>query len=382
MKSAIVVAALLSSSLLTAAQWLPNGATTGNIYYNNGYVGLGTSSPASRLHISTANSRETLRLYLDGNTTNYLSMWQGVGAAAIDPKGTGKLYLGYDQATDIYLSHAGGNVGIGTTAPQEKLHVEGNLYMGTNQVQFLSASGGNNRIQSAGGAGIFGAWIFKSRFDHIVLDAGENSANARAMYFKIGGADKMALDSDGNLGVGTAYPVSQLHVASDNTHSINLSRSNGTYGFRILRNATEGNVYFQIGNALNSWETKIKIGEGEGPNTKLILNPNGGSVGIGTENPGSYKLAVNGKIWTQEVNVTMTNPGPDYVFDKDYDLLSLSEIEQYILQHKHLPEVPSAKEMESDGVNLKEMNLLLLKKVEELTLHIIELEKRVKRVEN
>jgi hypothetical protein len=100
-----------------------------------------------------------------------------------------------------------------------------------------------------------------------------------------------------------------------------------------------------------------------------------GALGIGTTDPGSFKLAVNGKIWSQEVNVAMTNPGPDYVFEKDYDLLSLSELETYINQNKHLPEVPSAKEMEAEGLNLKEMNLLLLKKVEELTLHLIEMKK-------
>jgi hypothetical protein len=102
-----------------------------------------------------------------------------------------------------------------------------------------------------------------------------------------------------------------------------------------------------------------------------------GSVGIGTTTPGSFKLAVNGKIWSQEVNVAMTNPGPDYVFEKEYDLLPLSELETYINQNKHLPEVPSAKEMEKDGLNLKEINLLLLKKVEELTLHLIEVKKEV-----
>jgi hypothetical protein len=64
--------------------------------------------------------------------------------------------------------------------------------------------------------------------------------------------------------------------------------------------------------------------------------------------------------------------GPDYVFESDYDLLPLAELEAYIRQNKHLPEVPSAKEMEANGLNLKEKNLLLLKKVEELTLHVIE----------
>jgi hypothetical protein len=74
-------------------------------------------------------------------------------------------------------------------------------------------------------------------------------------------------------------------------------------------------------------------------------------------------------------------PWPDYVFEKDYNLLPLSELETYINQNKHLPEVPSAKEMEAEGLNLKEMNLMLLKKVEELTLHILNQEKRIKELE-
>ncbi|MBT1697552.1 hypothetical protein KK083_11740 [Fulvivirgaceae bacterium PWU4] len=110
--------------------------------------------------------------------------------------------------------------------------------------------------------------------------------------------------------------------------------------------------------------------------TKMVILSNG-NVGIGTNEPGTFKLAVNGKIWSQEVNIAMTNPGPDYVFEKDYNLLSLAELEAYIKANKHLPEVPSAKEMDAEGLNIKEMNLILLKKVEELTLHLIEANKKI-----
>ena len=65
----------------------------------------------------------------------------------------------------------------------------------------------------------------------------------------------------------------------------------------------------------------------------------------------------------------------DFVFNKDYDLMPLNKVESFVKKNKHLPEVPSAKEMEESGLNLKEMNLLLLKKVEELTLHVIEMKK-------
>ena len=71
-------------------------------------------------------------------------------------------------------------------------------------------------------------------------------------------------------------------------------------------------------------------------------------------------------------------PGPDYVFEKDYKLKTLTEVQKYITANKHLPEIPSAKNMEQNGVDLSEMNMKLLKKVEELTLYLIENEKQLK----
>jgi hypothetical protein len=112
------------------------------------------------------------------------------------------------------------------------------------------------------------------------------------------------------------------------------------------------------------------------PVMKILGN---GNVGIGTTTPGSFKLAVNGKIWGTEVQVALNNPGPDYVFNSDYNLLSLEEIKTYIDKNKHLPEVPSAKEMEANGVQLGEMNMLLLKKIEELTLYMIRQDEQNKR---
>lgn len=100
----------------------------------------------------------------------------------------------------------------------------------------------------------------------------------------------------------------------------------------------------------------------------------GGNLGIGTKSPGNYRLAVEGKIGAREVNVT-TSGWSDYVFDDDYRLPSLSEVESYIKQNKHLPEVPSEAEVKENGINVGEMNALLLKKVEELTLYLIEANK-------
>lgn len=79
--------------------------------------------------------------------------------------------------------------------------------------------------------------------------------------------------------------------------------------------------------------------------------------------------------------VDLNVPGPDYVFEKDYNLRNLNDLQAFVETNKHLPEVPSAKTMETEGVSLSEMNMLLLKKVEELTLYLLQQEQRIKELE-
>lgn len=106
-----------------------------------------------------------------------------------------------------------------------------------------------------------------------------------------------------------------------------------------------------------------------------------GTVGIGTMNPMGFKLAVNGSIRAKEVKVDNTN-WPDYVFAASYNLPELENLESYILQHKHLPEIPSAAEVKQNGVNLGEMHAKLLQKIEELTLYIINQDKAMKEMKS
>lgn len=102
-----------------------------------------------------------------------------------------------------------------------------------------------------------------------------------------------------------------------------------------------------------------------------------GNVGIGTIYTGIHKLAVEGSIGARRVRVNPTG-WADFVFEEDYELPALGEVEGYIKANKHLPDVPTAEEVEKEGVDLGEMNKKLLQKVEELTLYMIEQQKQLK----
>lgn len=107
-----------------------------------------------------------------------------------------------------------------------------------------------------------------------------------------------------------------------------------------------------------------------------------GSMAIGTTNHYGYELAVGGDIVAEEINLKLEEDWPDYVFEQDYELQSLAKTEKYIAKNKHLPDMPSASEVATEGINLGEMNALLLKKIEEMTLHMIAMEKRIQELES
>lgn len=114
-----------------------------------------------------------------------------------------------------------------------------------------------------------------------------------------------------------------------------------------------------------------------------------GSVGVGfgtTYNTGDYrnqgyKLAVNGGIICEEIKVVTDVPDADYVFEENYFLSPLSEVESFIKTNKHLPNIPSAEQFKSDGYKVGEMDEMLLRKIEELTLYIIDLNKKIEVLE-
>lgn len=106
-----------------------------------------------------------------------------------------------------------------------------------------------------------------------------------------------------------------------------------------------------------------------------VTNHSIGDVGIGTQNPDA-KLTVAGDIHSQEVKIVV-DAGADFVFENDYKLPALEYLEKYLKRNKHLPEIPSEKEMQENGLYLAEMNIKLLQKIEELTLYTIAQEKKL-----
>ncbi|MFC5284242.1 hypothetical protein [Pedobacter alpinus] len=189
------------------------------------------------------------------------------------------------------------------------------------------------------------------------------------LKFFTAGQPKMMLDVYGRLGIGTNSPTGKVEIKGpfdgNSQLIINTTSSNAELRFSD-NNVIKGFV----------WYDKFSDGMafGRGSTSNSIWVNTSGNVGIGSLNPG-YKLDVIGTIRSREVKVDMN--GADFVFEKDYGLMPLSDLEKYITTNKHLPQIATAKEMETNGVELGNLNSKLLQKVEELTLYIIQMNKEI-----
>lgn len=199
---------------------------------------------------------------------------------------------------------------------------------------------------------------------------------------KAGEVPIAALDNTGNMqiagvitsGSSTVWGKDANFVGSDmfigrNSSAAGIGRSpsiqfqdNGSGARAMLQAGSAGVQLFTT--TASSWSEIFRI----------TLD---GRMGLGTTSPGSFKLAVEGKIGAREVNVTTVDPWPDYVFFDTYKLPSLESVKKFISVNHHLPEIPSAKDVEANGINVGEMNALLLKKIEELTLYVIDQQKQI-----
>lgn len=179
-----------------------------------------------------------------------------------------------------------------------------------------------------------------------------------------------------NVGVGTSTPYEYYKldvVGTAKANSIDINNGNADGGRLVFR--SEGYPEWRIRNF-----NGLGFFPGEGQSSSLWLD-NSGSVGIGVQDTKGYKFAVAGSAIFAKV-VVKTYPWPDYVFHTTYRLRPLSEVEEYIKQYHHLPEVPSAEEVEKNGLDVGDNQATLLKKIEELTLYVIEQDKQIKKLTN
>lgn len=213
-----------------------------------------------------------------------------------------------------------GNVGIGTTSPDAKLHVENPVVAQTSTAR----TDANLIIQGT--------------------STTRNTSEGAALGFVL------PANTDGS----NHWQQGRILVTPDNTSGSNAS------GRMYLQTR-----YFNTG----AWRWR---------NNLVLLSS--GSVGIGTEETGSHKLAVEGTIGAREIKVEATS-WSDFVFENDYNLRTLKEVENYITENKHLPEIPSEAEVTENGINLGEMNAKLLQKIEEVTLYLIEQNKKIEELQ-
>lgn len=252
--------------------------------------------------------------------------------------------------------NSSGNVGIGTTAPTQKLDIDGNIRLRNNA--------------------IIGTWSNNS------------------LTFNTNSSARMTIAADGNVGIGNnTNPQARLHIKAEGTQDAGiLLEASGT--------GKSAGIFFT--------KSAVNIGTLDkdqpiafftaGTDLKMKITPEG-NVGIGVASPlyklhvaGNAKfdnqvvidaggLFVNGEVKAKKFHASIS-PFPDFVFEPGYKLLSINEVESFINQNGHLPGVPNAAEVEQNGIELGEMNALLLQKIEELTLYIIALEKKMQAFEN
>jgi hypothetical protein len=209
------------------------------------------------------------------------------------------------------------------------------------------------------------------------------SSNTYDIVFKTNAVNERmrVLNSNGNIGIGITNPLNKLSVQTSGTNDgikiintssyaagLHLSNTNTSGHTWALFSTGTGNISEGAGNF-----TIYDYGTGF---TRFFISGSTGNIGIGTITPDpAYLLSVNGKIRAKEIKVE--TGWSDFVFEKHYKLKTLFEVENYINENGHLPEIPTAKEVEENGIEVGQIESKLLQKIEELTLYVIEQNKKI-----
>ncbi|MCK9421796.1 MAG: hypothetical protein M0Q38_04300 [Bacteroidales bacterium] len=321
------------------AQTIVKSSTgTSNIYESGdnaaAKIGIGLTKPTAKLHIFSSPVNQTL-LKIEAIPAG--SNTGSIGTVESWCIRNGVYYGIYQTqlSSIIPKNYFQNNVGIGVVDPKYKLDVNG----------VIGCTGGNA--------------------------TGITIAN-RDQPFEFTYDDTPCREDSLNDGNKSPYMTTPLTISGGGVQVeglLDCKNFLATDKLKIKDRANTGSVFM----------CQDKNGNGVWADTSVFSIING-NVGIGIPNTYGYKLAVNGTAICEEMKIKLKNHWPDYVFNKDYNLPGLQEVDRFIQTNNRLPDVPSAKEVSENGFNVGEMNALLLKKVEELTLYIIALQKEVEQL--
>ena len=340
-----------------------NSATDNFFIANNGNVGIGTNVPNSKLHVegeiasmylkSTGTQKpSTINFGSKGSSTTSIGFNNNI--LTFNLNSSDGSYIFRKQGVKILTLKADGNVGIGTSSPTEKLEIEkdGNAFIKLTNTDDLYGS--HMRLGAVSTNGYKETQLqFEGK-----LGFYDHSADAW----------RMRILEDGNVGIGTATPIAKLHVKdgallldgdmTDWTNSGWRPRFQtplGTVWASSKKVSTGGNYYLGFGMTNSGWYFMQR----KDNKTKRYV----------------CRISQDGEIFATRVKVQQMN-WSDFVFEANYELEPLKELEDYIKVNKHLPNIPSEQEIKEDGLDLGNMQKIQMQKIEELTLYIIELNKK------
>ncbi|WP_297332364.1 hypothetical protein [Flavobacterium sp.] len=263
------------------------------------------------------------------------------------------LYFQPSSAGGMFINGTTGLVGVNTTSPSEMLDVNGNI----KSTRGIFTTAFSNPLQTQN----FNSWDEMSNMCRVISAGSLLNATSNARTFGF-----------------YEYPPSNLNPAA-----VFFTVQDQSYKsrYRFWANVN-GSSYMTLYDG--SQQTNFSITD-DGNNLVQVTLPKENSfLGIGTtsfsDGTDTYRLSVNGNIRAHRVKVYTT--WADYVFEEDYKLPTLEEVEKHIVEKGHLIDIPSAAEVEEKGIELGEMNKLLLQKIEELTLYTIELNKQVQELKS
>lgn len=342
---------------------------------NNKNVALGISA----LGANTSGQRNHAIGHhaLNSNTTGSGNFAVGLGTLQSNTNGSNNIALG-NEAMET-LESGSNNIALGIASMFNNYSSSGNVMLGY-QTGYQNSSGSNNIFLG------YQAGYNETGSNKLYID---NSNTTSPLIY--GDFDANTLGFMGFVGIGTKTPVAALHVEGDNNDSTSVlispqETSSGGISKIILSEDHDGTYSMQwryngIGNTnrLELWGKSNTTYYG--PHMTIDRNDGDiyidGNMAIGGDFSSGYKLSVAGKMICEELRVNLQADWPDYVFTDNYNLMPVNELENYIEDNGHLPNVPPASEMEKSGLEVGETQRMMMEKIEELTLYIIELKNEI-----